>query len=239
MKHTLMILLGSALVLGGCATKKYVQTQVDPVNTKVNQVNTSLGETQKQLGADETKLSATTEKADAADSRATDALGRADNASKKADQVRSDLRNELSQTVANLDDYKAVANATVLFKFNSDKLSDDDKQQLDQLAQQMGTLKRYFIAIEGFTDRIGTPEYNLELSRRRAQAVQTYLVAQHNVPVYRLQIVGLGKDRPADDGKGRQALAKNRRVEITIFNADVSVSAGAAPGASSAQQQPR
>jgi len=239
MKHTVAIVLGSVLVLGGCATKKYVQTRVDPVNTKVDQVNTSLGETQKQLGADETKLSATTEKAESADSRATDALGRADAASKKADQVRSDLRNELSQTVANLDDYKAVGNATVLFKFNSDKLSDDDKQQLDQLAQQMNSMKRYFIAIEGFTDRIGTPEYNLDLSRRRAQAVQTYLVAQHNIPVYRLQIVGLGKDKPVDEGKTREARAKNRRVEVTVFNADTNVSAGAAQGASSAQQQPR
>ena len=241
MKHTLVIVFGSMLVLGGCATKKYVQTQVDPVNAKVDQVNSSLGDTQKQLGADETKLSATTEKAESADSRASDALGRADAASKKADQVRSDLRNELSQTVANLDDYKAVANATVLFKFNSDKLSDDDKQQLDQLAQQMNSMKRYFIAIEGFTDKIGTPEYNLELSRRRAIAVQTYLVAQHNIPVYRLQIVGLGKDKPVDEGKGRAARAKNRRVEVTVFNADVNAStgAGASQGASNTQQQPR
>ncbi len=239
MKHILAIVLGSALVLAGCATKKYVQTQVDPVNKKVDQVNSSLGDTQKQLSTDETKLSATAEKAEGADSRATDALGRADAASKKADQVRSDLRSELSQTVANLDDYKAVANATVHFKFNSDKLGDDDKQQLDQLAQQMGTMKRYFIAIEGFTDKVGAPEYNLDLSRRRAQAVQTYLVVQHNVPVYRLQIVGLGKDKPADEGKGREARAKNRRVEVTVFNADVTVGAGAAQGASSAQQQPR
>ena len=214
MKHTVVIVLGSALVLGGCATKKYVQAQVDPVNTKVDQVNTSLGETQKQLGTDETKLSATTEKAEGADSRATDALGRADAASKKADQVRSDLRNELSQTVANLDDYKEAASATVLFKFNSDKLSDDDKQQLDQLAQQMSALKRYFIAIEGFTDPVGPPEYNLDLSRRRAQAVQTYLVAEHNIPVYRLQIVGLGKHNLVDEGKTREARAKSRRSRL-------------------------
>jgi outer membrane protein OmpA-like peptidoglycan-associated protein len=109
----------------------------------------------------------------------------------------------------------------VLFKFNSDKLEPEAKQALDQLTSgQLGTLKRYFIAIQGFTDKIGTPEYNLELSRRRAQAVQTYLVAQHNVPVYRIQIVGLGEEKPVNDEKTREDRSKNRRVEVTLFSAD-------------------
>src|SRR5258708_23177786 len=81
-------------------------------------------------------------------------------------------------------------------------------------------MKRYFVAIQGFTDKIGTPEYNLELSRRRAEAVQTYLVAQHNIPVYRIQIVGLGKDKPVNDEKTRDHRQKNRRVEATILTAD-------------------
>jgi len=81
-------------------------------------------------------------------------------------------------------------------------------------------MKRYFVAIEGFTDKTGTPEYNLELSRRRAEAVQTYLVSQHNVPVYRIQIVGLGKDKPVNDEKTRDDRQKNRRVQVTIFSAD-------------------
>jgi outer membrane protein OmpA-like peptidoglycan-associated protein len=84
----------------------------------------------------------------------------------------------------------------------------------------MGSMKRYFVAIQGFTDKTGTPEYNLELSRRRAEAVQTYLVAQHNIPVYRIQIVGLGKDKPVNDEKTRDDRQKNRRVEVTIFSAD-------------------
>lgn len=226
MKHHFVVILTGMLLLGGCATKSYVAKTVDPVKTKVDQVGTAQQETQKQLEGDETKLSATSEKADSADARATDALGRADAASKKADDVRSDLRNELSETVANLDDYKTAGDATVHFAFNSDKLTPEDREQLDQLVSgHTTTLKRYIIAIEGFTDRIGTPEYNLDLSRRRAQAVQTYLVAQHNIPVYRVHIVGLGKQKPVDEGKGRQALAKNRRVEVSVFSADPTVAA--------------
>jgi outer membrane protein OmpA-like peptidoglycan-associated protein len=81
-------------------------------------------------------------------------------------------------------------------------------------------MKRYFIAIQGFTDKTGTPEYNLELSRRRAAAVQTYLVAKHNIPAFRIQIVGLGKEKPVNDEKTREAREKNRRVEVIVFSAD-------------------
>ena len=80
--------------------------------------------------------------------------------------------------------------------------------------------KRFFIAIEGFTDRIGPNEYNQELSRKRADTVMEYLVSKHDIPVYRIQIVGLGKDKPVDDAKNRAASAKNRRVEVKVFSAD-------------------
>jgi OmpA-OmpF porin, OOP family len=216
------------LLLGGCATKKYVAQQTAPINAKVYEVEKQAQNTQKQLESAEPKISAAAEKADSADARAGDALGRADAASKKSDQVRSDLHAELSERIANLDDYKPAGDVVVLFKFNSAKLTDEAKQQLDQLgSSKVGTMKRYFVAIEGFTDKTGTPEYNLELSRRRAQAVQTYLVAQHNIPVYRIQIVGLGKDKPVNDEKTRDDRQKNRRVEVTIFSADTGPGAAA------------
>lgn len=214
-------MVASVLLLGGCATKKYVGQQVEPTNAKVAEVDKNQKNTQRQLEADEPKISAADEKASSADARATDALGRADAASKKSDQVRSDLQNELNQRLGNIDDYKAAGNITVQFKFDSAKLTDDARSQLDQLATgQVGSLKRYFVAIQGFTDSSGSVDHNLDLSRRRAEAVQTYLVSQHNMPVYRIQIVGLGKDKPVDEGKGRAAREKNRRVEVTVFSAD-------------------
>jgi len=224
MRRTIeLALLAGILAVSGCATKKYVAERVDPVNEKVGKVDQNQQNTQKQLDAAEPRISAADEKATSADNRATDAIGRADAASKKADQVRADLRSELNDRIANLDDYKQVGEATVLFKFNSAVLTDDGKQQLDQLASsKVGTLKTYFVAIEGFTDKIGPVDYNLELSRRRAQVVQTYLVAQRNVPVYRIQIIGLGKDKPLNDQKTRDDRSKNRRVEVTLFSADES-----------------
>jgi OOP family OmpA-OmpF porin len=220
------LLMASVLVLiGGCATKKYVAKQTDPLSTKLNEVDKNQQNTQKQLEADEPKISAAAEKAESADTRAGDALGRADAASKKTDQVRTDLQNqfhsELSERIANLDDYKPAGDVTVLFAFNSAKLNDDAKQQLDQIGKgQVGSLKRYFVAIQGYTDKIGPADYNLELSRRRAIAVQNYLVETYNIPVYRIQIIGLGKDKPVNEEKTRDERQKNRRVEVTLFSAD-------------------
>ena len=223
MKRVIEVTLvaGALLLAGGCATKKYVAKQTDPLNQKIQEVDKAQQGTQKQLEADEPKIAAAQEKADSADARAGDALGRADAASKKSDQVRSDLRNELSERIANLDDYKPAGDAVVLFKFNSFKLTDEAKQQLDQIGKgQVGSMKRYFVAIQGFTDKIGPDDYNLELSRRRAEAVRNYLVTTYNIPVYRVQIVGLGKDKPVNEQKTRDDREKNRRVEVTVFSAD-------------------
>src|ERR1700761_121826 len=225
-KIELAAVLAGLVLLGGCATKRYVANQVDPVDKKVSDVDQKQQGTQKQLDQAETKISATDEKATSADNRAGDAITRADAASAKSDQVRDQLRGELNDRIANLDDYKTAGDATVLFKFNSSELSDDAKGQLDTLVSgNVTNAKRYFIAIQGFTDKVGPAEYNLQLSRRRAEAVQTYLVGTKNVPVYRIQIVGLGKDKPVNDQKTKDDREKNRRVEVTVFSANTGATA--------------
>ena len=139
----------------------------------------------------------------------------------KDDQEIAQLRG----VIANLDDYKVANQATVLFKFNSAVLSDDDKQQLDMVASNAGSMKKYFIAVEGYTDTIGTADYNLQLSRRRADAVVVYLSAQKNVPFYQIRTIGLGENNLVDPGKTAEARAKNRRVEVKVFSADQALAA--------------
>ena len=252
MKQSLLtsFVVAGALLVGGCATKKYVRQTVDPVNGKVDQVaqktdqqgqaiaknGQSIDQTRKDLERDETELSATKERAMTADSKAGQAMGRADQASQKADQANQkadqlghDL-GDLRTAVSNLDDYKEVANVTVNFKFDSTKLAGDAKQQLDQMVVNQGQYKRYFVAVEGFTDKTGSSEYNNALSRRRADAVVQYLVAQHNIPIYRIHMVGLGKNKLLVDSKNRSAGAKNRRVEVMLYSADPGAVAMTKPG---------
>jgi len=238
---SIVLIMMGGLVATGCATKKYVQQQVDPVSGKLNQVATksdqqgqsldqtkqSLDQTRSTLSEDENKLSATNERALSADNHAGQAMSRADDASKKADQANQGL-SDLRTTVANLDDYKQVAETTVNFKFNSDKLDSDAKMAIDQMAMNQNQYKRFFIAVEGFTDKVGSAQYNAALSRRRADAVVEYLVAQHNMPIYRIHMVGLGEQKPVEDARSRAANAKNRRVEVTLYSADQSLASNTA-----------
>jgi outer membrane protein OmpA-like peptidoglycan-associated protein len=154
----------------------------------------------------------------------------------------------LRQVVSNIDDYTLQSSAAVLFKFNQYSLTTDAQQDLDKLADQVKPDKRFFVAVEGYTDNVGTTQYNDALSRRRADSVVQYLVAKHDIPIYRIHMVGLGKEKPVDDGKNRAARAKNRRVEVKVFSADqVTASLGpndgpagrAVPDAASAPVPPR
>jgi outer membrane protein OmpA-like peptidoglycan-associated protein len=253
MKQTIgisMILTG-ALLAGGCATKKYVQQTAAPIQTKVDQVaeqsnkqGTSIDDARKDLERHETGINAAKERAMSAEGRANEAMTEAKSAGQTAKQA-TDLANQNTQQIntlrsslGNLDDYKMAAETVVSFGFNKDTLSDESKQQLDQFVKEHGTMKRFFITVEGFTDKTGSRAYNDALSQRRADHVTAYMVMQ-GVPVYRIQMIGLGNEKPADTGRNRAARAKNRRVEVRLFSADqalASISGQGQPATTQAQQ---
>jgi len=244
-KYLITSVLASALAFSGCATKKYVMNtttpikgQVDQVEAKVKQQGDQIDMQKKQIEDQSTGLSATNERAVAADQRAGDALNRADQAGQKADvantkaetaNTKSDRNatdiGELRQVISNIDDYKAVKEIAVNFAFDRDILTPEAKQQLDELVAGKDSMKHYFIAVEGFTDKNGSAEYNAALSRRRADRVVQYLVAQQNIPIYRVHMIGLGAQKPAEEGRTRAANAKNRRVEVTIYSTDQNTTA--------------
>jgi len=242
-----------ALLAAGCATKKYVRNTTAPIQAKVDQVGEQTTQNGQQIENTKSQLkdvdekaqngiSAATEKANAADQHAatadqhaSDAMNKANQADQQAGQAMNSLRN----VVANLDDYKLQTSATVPFRFNQYKLTPDAKTQLDQLAQNVQPDKRFFIAVEGFTDSVGTREYNEALSRKRADSVVEYLVAQHDIPIYRIHMIGLGENKPVDEAHNREARAKNRRVEVKVFSADglaSSISSSDQNGAARADQ---
>jgi outer membrane protein OmpA-like peptidoglycan-associated protein len=145
-----------------------------------------------------------------------------DMATKNGEQInslRSDLGN-LGKVVANIDDYKQATEVTVPFRFDKYVLTPQAKKDLDSMAANLNQYKRYFIAIEGFTDKTGTASYNDTLSRKRADAVAQYLVTKYDVPIYRIHMIGLGSEKPAQEGRTRAARAANRRVEVRLFTAD-------------------
>jgi OOP family OmpA-OmpF porin len=231
MKNFSMLMLCASVLVTGCATKNYVRQTVTPVQTKVDQVadqenktNTDLAQTKQDVAKNTTDIAATDEKATGADQKAGEAMTKATGADMKADQNGKDL-GMLRQTVMNLDDYKVVNSGSILFGFNKATLTKDDKAQLDMLIANTSGLKRYFIAVEGYTDQTGSAAYNLELSRHRADAVVQYMAGQKDVDFNHIHTIGLGEQKLADDGKGKDARAKNRRVEVKIYSADGAFSA--------------
>lgn len=254
-------IVAGALAAGGCATKKYVRNTTAPISAKVDQVGEQTTQNSQQITdtqgqvkqVDEraqSGISAATEKAGTADQHAGEAMNKANQADQhagqadqhaaqadqKADQATQGLAS-LRDTVANLDDYKMQTTTTVSFKFNDYKLSAEARQELDQLATQVQSGKRFFIAVEGFTDSTGSREYNEALSRRRADAVVEYLVAKHDIPIYRIHMVGLGVEKPVDEARNRTARAKNRRVEVKVFSADQTVASMGTPNNSANRDQ--
>jgi outer membrane protein OmpA-like peptidoglycan-associated protein len=126
----------------------------------------------------------------------------------------------LKDTVANIDDYKLQTSVSALFNFNQSTLSAAARASLDSLATQVQSDKRFLIAVEGYTDSTGDKAYNEALSRKRADAVVEYLVAKHDIPIYKIHMIGLGEERPVDTAKTRDARAKNRRVDVKVFTVD-------------------
>jgi OmpA-OmpF porin, OOP family len=228
MRRNFLLLLSGTVLLSGCATKDYVRDNVDPLQNKLDQVaqqvsqqGTDLQQTKQDVEKNSTAISAVDEKATAADQRATEALN--------GMKLNQQEINQLRKVVSDIDDYRVIDQATVLFPINSAKLHDEDKQRLDHLVSNTNSLKRYFLAIAGYTDQTGPASYNLALSKRRADAVVLYLAAQRNVPFYQMRTIGFGEDQLVDDGTSPEARAMSRRVEVRIYSADDAKVAAANP----------
>jgi len=234
------IVFGAGLVAAtfftftGCATKTYVRNTTAPIQAKVDQVGDQTQKQGQEIQQNQTDIKGVDDRASsgisAANEKAGAAQGRADEAMNKAGQA-NDLANKdseeistLRQQVSNLDDYKQVSDLTIPFGFNKSALTAKDKEDLDKMVASASANKRYFIAVEGFTDKVGSRQYNETLSKKRADAVVEYLVAKHDIPIYRIHMIGLADDKPVDTSRNRMARAKNRRVEVKIFSADGSYS---------------
>ena len=123
----------------------------------------------------------------------------------------------LQNRVANLDNYHVVTQASVHFGFNKDGLTKKAKDALDQMAETLPNTKSFIITVEGGTDSVGPADYNYGLSQRRADSVIQYLASQYQVPAYKIYLIGLGKDKPAEPNKTSEGRAANRRVDVRVM----------------------
>jgi outer membrane protein OmpA-like peptidoglycan-associated protein len=106
---------------------------------------------------------------------------------------------------------------TFNFGFNSHNLMPGTQQLLTDLAAFLKQYPNVRIQVEGHADSRGTETYNMRLSRRRAESVSAFLL-ENDIPSVRVKTVGLGEKQPLVEEENEEAWAKNRRVEVLLFN---------------------
>ena len=115
----------------------------------------------------------------------------------------------------------------VLFDFDSAALTLEGERALQRMADQLReSHSDPMLMIVGYTDRLGSVDYNLNLSRERAEAVKNYLVGQ-GMPAQQIVTEGRGMADPVVDCPGniatsqvKECLQPNRRVEVTVTAAE-------------------
>jgi OmpA-OmpF porin, OOP family len=216
-------LLASALVITltvGCSSKKYVRSQTAPVIQQTNELDAKTATDHRNIvDTDERAqkgIAGAQGAADTADQHAMAAGQAADTANRSAQEAYNRV-DTLSGVVANLDNYKSVADVSVTFGFDKSVLTATDRKTLDDFATGLTDKRSYILAVTGGTDSTGDADYNYKLSQRRADAVVNYLATKYNIPPHKFYLIGIGKDQQVASDSTAAGRAKNRRVEIKVM----------------------
>lgn len=104
----------------------------------------------------------------------------------------------------------------IFFEFDSDQLKPESIVELEKLIEFMGNNPGIRIRINGHTDNVGEPGYNMELSERRTESVAAYLV-DSGIDKNRIEYAGFGETMPVADNQTEEGRAENRRTEFEII----------------------
>lgn len=109
-----------------------------------------------------------------------------------------------------------------IFRFDFDKadLNQHNRELLSRIAGILLISKGYGLSVFGYTDDVGSAEYNQQLSLRRAKAVEDYLV-QAGLDPGIINVKGFGKTSPLAEGTSGEHRAQNRRVEIALTDSSI------------------
>lgn len=108
---------------------------------------------------------------------------------------------------------KVFVLSDVNFEFNKATLTPEAEGILNEVVKTLRDQPGVTYVLDGYTDNVGTPVYNMELSKRRAQAVRDFQI-NHGVPPGQLTIRAFGDANPVAPNDTSSGRAKNRRVEI-------------------------
>jgi outer membrane protein OmpA-like peptidoglycan-associated protein len=228
------------------ARKKYVQRQTSPIRDRVNELdeltasNTKMIKDTDSRAQEGIRLAST--RANEADQHAIDAGNKAQMAQQTATQASTRLTT-VEQVVGNIDQYKASNQTEIRFRAGQSLLSKNAKTALDDLATPLKNQRGYIIEVQGFSS--GHGQAAIATSQKMADSVVRYLVLNHDIPVYRIFVVGMGNapiQTAAATEKGKTKRISGGRVEISLLKNDLeqlaSTSSTPATPPSQDQQEP-
>ena len=237
----LIVALGS-LSSGCIASRKFVRNEVktssDQLSGEIGKTNGEVKETkdsvdqvnqrvagvdQRVTGVDQKydqKVAGVDSKVSDLDSRTTQGLNGlksdVNSVSSKADEANNNV-SSLDKKFQNRNNFQVSVQKAVLFKFDSADLKTADKSPLDEVASTLAQNPDAIIVLEGHTDNTGDATYNMRLGERRVDAVRRYLAIEKNIPVYKLEQISFGSEKPLAPNNSKDGREQNRSVSISVL----------------------
>lgn len=216
MRHTgtcVIVLIGVVALTTGCATKKWVREVVGQKEVETDQkfarADSDVRQQSARIVEHADRISGLGTKVDGIERSVGEVGDRANTALTKAEEADKRLTRLWSQRHTR----QQVESVAVHFGFDRWDLDDGAQTALLSIVQELQKNPRLTVDLEGYTDPVGTANYNVQLSQRRVEAVRRYLVKQ-GVEQPRVQAVGLG---PLLDRDSKEAAPKRRRVSVNLM----------------------
>jgi outer membrane protein OmpA-like peptidoglycan-associated protein len=224
------------------ARKTYVKRQTDPIRDRVNELDDLTAANSKGIKDTDARAQAgiklASDKADQADQHAVDAGNKATVAQQSAQQATTRIQT-VETVVGNIDQYKASNQTEIRFKPGQTMLSKNAKDALDEMATSVQGQRGYIIEVQGFSS--GKGQVAIQNSQKMAESVVRYMVLNHEIPVYRIYLVGMG-NAPVESADANAKHISGGRVEISLLKNDLEQLSSNSSGPATTtdqQQQPK
>ena len=206
------------LIVHPFARKAYVQRQIRPIRDRINELDALSASNSKMIknvdASAQQGVQLVSAKTNEADQHTIDASNRAQTAQLTATQATAHL-SKAEQMVGNIDQYKAGAQTEIRFRPGQSVLNKTAKDTLDEMAAPLKDQHSYIIEVRGFAP--GRGQAAIAASRKMANSVVRYLVLNHQVPGYRIFVVGMGNATVAAEGGTTAKHTSGGRVEISLL----------------------
>ena len=207
------------------ARKKYVARQTSPIRDRINELDELTASNTRAIKDTDARaqqgIQLASAKASEADQHAIDAGNRAQAAQQTAQQAHTRL-NTVEKVVTNIDQYQPSAQTEILFKPGQTVLSQNAKAALDDMATPLKNQRGYVVEVQGFAS--GHGQVAISNSQKMAESVVRYLALNHDIPIYRIYLVGMGNapvPAAASAGETKPKRITGGRVEVSLLKNDL------------------